>query len=116
MKAIEAGTLLDFEFDIKPQYSVGVVVAAKGYPGKYKKNIAVTNLPSDKDNRVLFHAASAYDENNIVTTGGRCFTVVGQGDNLIDAASISYSGVKDVSFDGAWYRSDIGNKFITKEF
>lgn len=117
MRSIEEGTLGDFEIPIFSQYSLGVVVAAEGYPGQYKKGIAVDQLPSDiNQSRVTFQASTTIDEESVVRTGGgRCFTVVGLGDNLIEASRCAYNGVKEVQFEGGWSRSDIGKKFFLED-
>lgn len=117
LESIEAQTLDQFEIPIKEAYSLGVVVAAEGYPGKYKKNCVVEHLPSNLQNkRVIFHASTLLESNQVIkTNGGRCFTVVGMGSNFGDASTAAYSGVKEVAFDGAWFRKDIGAKFIKEE-
>lgn len=116
--AIESGTLSDFEVPILPQFSLGVVVAAHGYPRKYKKGCSVEHLPVEiESKRAVFHAATSGDgEHGVKTHGGRCFTVVGLGDCLIDAKHVAYEGVREVQFDGCWSRDDIGDKFMSENF
>lgn len=94
--------------------ALGVVVAAAGYPGKYAKGIHVTGLPQRSEQDLLiFHAATTIDnKGQVCTGGGRCFTVVGRGNDLTHASRIAYEHVNQVRFEGAWYRSDIGSKFI----
>jgi len=99
---------------IKQGAALGVVVAASGYPGKYQKGIPVTGLPeSFEQELLLFHAATVLDsQGQVFTAGGRCFTVVGRGNDLAHASLIAYNHVSQIQFKGAWYRSDIGSKFI----
>ncbi len=118
LNAIEEGTLDQFDIPILDKFSLGVVSAAAGYPGKYKKNCILKNLPKEKDKELaVFHASTVIDKDaNVRTTGGRCFTVVGLGDSLINASSVAYEGIKEVDFDGCWSRPDIGNKFMNEDF
>jgi phosphoribosylamine--glycine ligase len=106
--------LNNLDIRINQGAALGVVVAASGYPGKYAKDIPVSSLPQIVENElVVFHASTHKDtEGQIKTGGGRCFTVVGRGDDLAHASRIAYKHVGEVKFQGAWYRSDIGSKFI----
>jgi len=98
----------------KPGAALGVVVAADGYPGFYAKGIPVTGLPrTDEERLLVFHASTGSDAAGVVRTGGgRCFTVVGRGDDLAQASEIAYRYTSQVKFKGAWFRSDIGKIFI----
>jgi phosphoribosylamine--glycine ligase len=94
--------------------ALGVVVAADGYPGSYAKGIPVSGLPhADEERLLVFHASTRLDSAGVVQTGGgRCFTVVGRGDTLAEAYDTAYGCAGRVNFEGAWFRSDIGKKFI----
>lgn len=100
-------------FDLAGKAAVGVVVAAEGYPGSYKKNCEVTALPENRDDLTVFHAATVRGEDGkLRTAGGRCFTVVGVAETLPEAAKKAYDGVRQLRFEGCWSRSDIGKKFF----
>ncbi len=97
--------------------ALGVVIAAGGYPGEYMKGIPVKPIPSfpEKD-ALIFHSSTNEDENGkIITGGGRCFTCVGIGTNALKANARAYEAVKSVTFEGSWYRRDIGKKFFANE-
>ena len=97
--------------------AIGVVVAADGYPGSYKKGIAVSPIPAypEKD-ALIFHSSTSEDESRkLLTGGGRCFTCVGLGSNSLKANARAYEAVRGVNFEGSWYRRDIGKKFFTNE-
>ncbi|NCC91328.1 MAG: phosphoribosylamine--glycine ligase, partial [Spirochaetia bacterium] len=51
-------------------------------------------------------------DGKLLTTGGRCVTVVGVGYNIMNANKNAYRGVPHVNFEGAWYRKDIGDRFF----
>ncbi len=114
MDAVAHEKLDRFPMRLSDKSALGVVIASEGYPGPYKKNVPILFLPPFKDNELLvFHASTKIDENGTaVTGGGRCFTVVGLHEDLLDAQITAYKGAREVRFEGAWYRKDIGNKFF----
>ena len=113
-ESITDGGIDSFSLRLSPDYAVGVVVAAHGYPGDYKKGIEVKSLPQDVRGKLhVFHASTDRDENGIIRTGGgRCFTVVGVGPTILSANQRAYAAVSGVDFHGAWSRNDIGQKFV----
>lgn len=114
--AMAQGKLEDFPLRISEKSALGVVVASGGYPGPYKKGVSVDNLPKDNGKDcVLFHASTTLSpEGQILTGGGRCFTVVGLGSSPLSARAKAYSVVPEVQFKDSWYRPDIGKKFFTE--
>jgi len=113
-EAIIEQKLSSLSIDFSSGSAAGVVVASRGYPGKYKKGVPVESLPKDNGKDLLvFHSSTYRDYNGtLFTGGGRCFTVVGLGKDAITAVARAYSAVNEVKFKGAWYRSDIGKKFF----
>ncbi|MFQ3620411.1 MAG: phosphoribosylglycinamide synthetase C domain-containing protein, partial [Spirochaetales bacterium] len=109
-EAITTGGLNQFPFIPPDKACVGVVVAAPGYPGEYKKHLPVDLKQGQGNGSVLIFHASTYRDSsgNLKTQGGRCFTVVGMGNNIFEAASKAYAQISNVCFEGAWYRKDIG--------
>jgi phosphoribosylamine--glycine ligase len=94
--------------------ALGVVIASKGYPES-----PITGVPveiaaaNERDDMLIFHASTSVDAAaRILTGGGRCFTVVGIGKDLKEASDKAYSAVSTVRFEGGWYRTDIGRKFM----
>jgi phosphoribosylamine--glycine ligase len=97
-----------------PRAGLGVVVASRGYPESSEKGVPVEPLPAlARDKALVFHASTTMGADGRPRTGGgRCFTVVGLGDELRAASANAYAAVGQVRFDGAWFRGDIGKKFI----
>ena len=94
------------------KHACGVVIASAGYPESYESNKQVT-LPIRLDQDVkLFHAGTKLFNDNVVTSGGRVFCATALGDDLKSAQSKAYNLVDSVTFDGAFYRKDIGFKGI----
>jgi phosphoribosylamine--glycine ligase len=86
--------------------SMGVVIASSGYPEKYKTKlpIKIGNL----DKLKLFHAGTEIVENELLTSGGRVFSLNYHASNLEDCMSYIYNRIDEIKFDGTIYRTDIG--------
>ncbi|HDQ13330.1 MAG TPA: phosphoribosylamine--glycine ligase [Sediminispirochaeta sp.] len=113
-KAIDRQQLDKFNLKLSHHSAVGVVVAADGYPQQTPKKQVVSIDPffPNKES-ILFHGATQKNgDGKIYTTGGRCFTVVGLGENILKANSKAYQHIGAVRFPGAWNRNDIGNRFF----
>lgn len=97
-----------------PGAAMGVVVASRGYPDHSETGAVVSPFPPlDEKSSFLFHASTTRDaEGTIRTGGGRCFAAVGIGADLREASARAYSAAESVRFNGAWYRRDIGLKFM----
>jgi len=94
--------------------ALGVVLAARGYPEASSEAVPVQILTDGRpDHTHLFHASSFRNgDGSLCVKGGRCFTAVGRGTDLQEAARRAYAVADKVRFDGGWYRSDIGRKFF----
>ena len=101
-----------YQIEWSKQHACGVVIASHGYPDNYTKNNEVTFEFSDMDRKKLFHAGTKLQDDKVITSGGRVFCATALGKDLQEAQSKAYDLVESVSFDGAFYRKDIGNKGI----
>jgi phosphoribosylamine--glycine ligase len=97
-----------------PRPSLGVVLAAQGYPGKPKTGDAISGLDSEFDAGVkVFHAGTKLDgAGNVITAGGRVLCVCALGDDLSSARDHAYAAVDRIHFDGAFSRRDIGHRAL----
>lgn len=97
--------------------SVCVVMASKGYPGDYEKGKVIRGLEdaSRLNDVMVFHAGTALKHGETITSGGRVLGVTALGDTIKDAVERAYSAVDRISFDGAYYRKDIGRKALGKK-
>ncbi len=99
-----------------PRAALGVVMAAGGYPGDYAKGRPISGLPDGHaDNRLVFHAGTREDGGRVVTDGGRVLCVVGLGDTVQEARDVAYAGVRQIDWDGAYCRHDIGHRAIAHQ-
>lgn len=114
LEACVDGTLARHELRWRPQSAVCVVVASGGYPGSYPKGKVIRGL--DEAARVVdtkvFHAGTAGQGNDIVTSGGRVLGVTALGTDLVAARAAAYRAVEKICFDGMQYRRDIGSKAL----
>jgi len=86
-----------------------VVMASRGYPGKYRTGVKISGLKDYSGNGCyLFHAGTALKGNQWVTAGGRVLGVTGIDKNLKSALSRAYRVAKKIKFEGVMYRRDIG--------
>ncbi len=98
-----------------PQPTLGVVMAAAGYPGTPRKGDAITGLDANLGAAKVFHAGTTLKDNQIVTSGGRVLCVVARGASVRDAQAIAYAAVEQIQWNGAQYRKDIGYRAIARE-
>ena len=110
------GELDRAEAEWDPRPSLGVVIAAQGYPGKPKSGDAISGLDSEFDAGVkVFHAGTKLDaRGNSVTAGGRVLCVCALGDDLSRARDRAYATIDRIHFDGAFHRSDIGHRALAR--
>ncbi|MDP7557675.1 MAG: phosphoribosylamine--glycine ligase [Nitrospinaceae bacterium] len=106
------GTLAKCSLQWKPEPTVCVVMAAKGYPGAYEKGKEINGLDSadNQENTVVFHAGTRMNGGKVVTNGGRVLGVTALGIDIGAAIKSAYSAVEKIEWDGIHYRKDIGNK------
>ena len=92
------------------QATLGVVVAAEGYPGDYVKGSVIPAIDNEK--LTTYYAGVADSEGTLVSNGGRVFLVQAQADTLAQAQKEVYDALDQLYLDQMFYRSDIGNKSI----
>jgi phosphoribosylamine--glycine ligase len=107
-------TAVHAEWDARP--SLGVVLAAGGYPGKVRAGDVIEGADTDFGADVkVFHAGSALAaDGRAVTAGGRVLTVCAVGDDLAAARAAAYGALATVRFEGAFYRHDIAHRALAR--
>lgn len=89
---------------------VSVSLVSAGYPGDYQTKKLISGATDTKDGVTLFHAGTASNSNGeLVTNGGRVFSVCGEGNNIEEARLRAYEMAEHIQFEGKRFRSDIGN-------
>ncbi len=112
-----AGQLAGREIQFDPRATVGVVMAAGGYPDGYAKGDAISGIAEAEATGVkVFHAGTALNtEGQVVTAGGRVLCVTAIGDSVSAAQQQAYAGVSKIRWNQAFYRTDIGYRAIARE-
>ncbi|MEX0730709.1 MAG: phosphoribosylamine--glycine ligase [Aquisalimonadaceae bacterium] len=111
------GRLDQISCEWAPKASLGVVLAAGGYPGSYRKGDVIRGLPEqDVAGQKVFHAGTRTDESGQVTTaGGRVLCVCALGDTVGEAQANAYALVDTIHWDGMYCRRDIGYRAVARE-
>ena len=92
-------------------YTIGIVLASKGYPGAYKKGFIIENADSDD----IYHMGTRIDDNgNLVTNGGRVLFAVAKGKTLEEANKKANALVDEIKCENLFHRTDIGAKAYRK--
>ncbi len=94
--------------------AVCLVMASKGYPGKYDVGKEITGLDSivQGDGAMVFHAGTKRDGQKVVTNGGRVLGVTALGRDLKSAIGKAYANAEKISWDGCYFRKDIGGDIL----
>ena len=96
--------------------SVGIVLAAGGYPGRYTKGDVIAGLPeSETEGEKVFHAGTRLNGDQVVTNGGRVLCATALGHTVTEAQQRAYDVAARICWDGVFYRKDIAYRAIARE-
>jgi phosphoribosylamine--glycine ligase len=110
------GTLGDKPLEWDSRATVGVVMASRGYPDAYEKGKPIAGLERvTRDDVKVFHAGTRLEGGRVVTDGGRVLCVVGAGASVRAARDAAYASVREITWDGAFYRTDIAYRALMRE-
>lgn len=114
--AIADGKLSDIDIKWKKDPAVCVVISSEGYPGKYRKGDIITGLKeaNSLEGVQVFHAGTAYQDNSVVTAGGRVLGVTAIGSDIAGAKKKAYEAIEKIHFTGMHYRNDIADRAINR--
>ena len=110
------GRLHEIEADWDERVALGVVLAAGGYPGDYRRGDRITGLDAaNGDSSRVFHAGTRLlDDGTVVTDGGRVLCVVGLGTDYRAAQENAYRASHMIHFDDIFFRNDIGHRALDR--
>lgn len=110
--AMDNGTLIDANIEFYQKNVATVMAVSGGYPGDYKKNYTISGLDAlQLDDSIVFHAGTKLVNGEVLTNGGRVLTVTSYGNSIADAVAKSKKVLEKISFEGMYYRKDIGYEF-----
>ncbi|MGL4768233.1 MAG: phosphoribosylamine--glycine ligase [Formosimonas sp.] len=105
------GTLSQVQLNWDERVALGVVLAAANYPVAPRTG-DIISLPTDTDNCMVFHAGTALQGEQVITSGGRVLCVTALGTTLREAQAASYQHVNNIDFAGMQFRTDIGYRAL----
>jgi phosphoribosylamine--glycine ligase len=116
LEATIDGKLAGQKVDWEDRATVCVVMASGGYPGSYEKGKVISGLQEAAKVRdtFVFHAGTTFKEGKVVTNGGRVLGVTALGSGIQEAIQRAYEAVDKISWEGAYYRKDIGQKALQR--
>jgi phosphoribosylamine--glycine ligase len=105
----------EYELKWKDKSSITVVMAAKGYPGRYETGLAIKGIEGfEKKDVTIFHAGTANIQGETVINGGRVLGITAEATTLKDAISLVYTAISELDSTNLVYRKDIGKKGLSK--
>ncbi len=106
--------LADMQLEWDRRIALGVVLAAAGYPDKPRGGDAITGLPAESPDLVVFHAGTRLQDDGLRTSGGRVLCVTALADSVRSAQSRAYDAIGQIRFEGMQWRSDIGFRALKR--
>lgn len=114
-KSALAGELDTADAQWDERRSLGVVLAAGGYPGSYNKGDVISGLPEEAEGLKVFHAGTQLIDGQVATNGGRVLCATALGHSVSEAQANAYKLAEQISWDGMFHRTDIGYRAIARE-
>ena len=106
-KAMGNQTLSSIEIEIDNRAATTIVMVSGGYPEAYKKGKEITGIETIEDS-IVFHAGAKFQDDKVVTSGGRVLAITSYGETYQEAIKKSYQSIEKLHFDKMYYRKDIG--------
>ena len=110
-EGIAYGELDKYELTVSPMTAATVVCVSEGYPGSYEKGMPITGLEPSNDS-LIFHAGTAFQGKQTVTSGGRVLAVTSLGESISQAVGTSLETIREIDYAGKYFRSDIGQDLM----
>jgi phosphoribosylamine---glycine ligase len=116
LSGVADGQLKDVRIDWAKEPAVCVVLASRGYPDAPETGKAIQGASAfdGQPDVLVFHAATTHKDGQLVTVGGRVLGVTALGANLDAAVQRAYEAVQAISFEGMFYRKDIGRRALAR--
>ena len=109
--ALSKGKLNEVSLEQDPRSAVTIMAVSGGYPGDYQKGLPMQISTPVNADTLLFHAGTKTDGDQIVTNGGRVITATSYGYSIKEAAQKSSAALSGITFEGMYFRRDIGYEF-----
>ena len=111
--AMDNGTLVDTNIFFDERSCATIMAVSGGYPGEYRKDFRIDGLTDWRisNDSIVFHAGTLQKNDEVVTNGGRVLAVTSYGNTIAEAVEKSKKLLQKISFEGMYYRKDIGYEF-----
>lgn len=106
------GELKNVSIETDKRFAVTISMVSGGYPGDYKKGVKIDGLEKSSDG-IIFHAGTKNSNTSVVTDGGRVIAATGMGPDLASAREKAYTAASGLSWEGLYFRKDIGLDLLT---
>ena len=114
--AVAQQKLNEIELNVDPRAAATIMAVSGGYPGNYETGFEIDGLDVlNEDDVIVFHAGTTIEEDKILTKGGRVLTVSAYGSGIPEAVKRALKILEFISFEGMYYRKDIGYEFKPTE-
>ena len=107
LKGIKDGTFSEKDLNINDEFAATVMLTSSGYPEKYSIGYEISGV-EDIDCSIVFHAGTKFENEKLITNGGRVMSITSFGKTMDRALKNSYESVNKIKFKGKYYRNDIG--------
>ncbi len=104
---VAKGNLHEKTFEVDNRYATAVMMVSGGYPGDYENGKVINGLDKVIDS-IAFHAGTKLENNKVVTNGGRVIAVTSYGNTMEEALQKSFANAERITYEGKYYRRDIG--------
>jgi len=111
LQGVATQTLHEKQFSVTTDIATTVVLVSGGYPEDYEKNKVVSGLEQVTNSQV-FHSGTKFNNEEVVTNGGRVFAITSFGKTINEAVSKSFESADKINYAGKYYRSDIGKDLM----
>lgn len=112
LQGVATQTLATKTYETIIEIATTVVTVSVGYPGTFEKGKVVSNLSEIKDT-LVFHSGTTLKNEQVVTNGGRVFAITSFGSTIKEAVGKSFAAANKISYDGKYFRTDIGNDLLS---
>ena len=107
LKGIKDGTFSEKDLNVNDEVAATVMLTSSGYPEKYSTGYEISGV-EDVDCSIVFHAGTKFENDKLITSGGRVMSITSFGETIEEALKNSYESVSKINFKGKYFRNDIG--------
>lgn len=114
IEAVVEHRLDQLDVEWRADAAVCVVMTSEGYPGPYRTGVPIRGLTeAPSEHAIIFHAGTAFDQQAVVTAGGRVLGITGLGPDIATAQQTAYRAARSLSFEGCHFRRDIAHRALS---